>query len=394
MTDLSSDTSPQVDALEAEKWQFERECRLREVAVKEREQANRDSEVRLKEREIRASTWKSPLTVAVFAAAVAGAGNAIVAIVNGSLQRELESSKRVAELTLERSKAESTRILEMIKTGDNDRAASNLDFLIQSGLITDDLITKKLTAFLKTRQPGTGPSLPASDPRFALDQSSRIDQASQTSLQERLNKYLSFLDQIGFPPSMTKVLIHIESKQIGNAYYDGSRIVIDKRLVEDPSVALREYTHHVLSIGNEKKPWQGQYAAVESGLADYFACSFLGDPKVGTLVAKVLKTGKSQLRLLENTRTFDEFRTLREFEVNYEGAEIWGGLFWKLRLELELHAADRLLAAAWQATAMQKSSFSAELFIASMLRESAKLGESERLTVRTALSDRRFPLPK
>ena len=58
--------------LELERWRFERECRERELALKEREQANKDAELELRRREQRAATWRSPLTVAIFAAAVAG----------------------------------------------------------------------------------------------------------------------------------------------------------------------------------------------------------------------------------------------------------------------------------------------------------------------------------
>lgn len=62
--------------------------------------------------------------MAILAATLAAVGNAIVAVVNGLEQRQLE-----------RQKGEETRILEMIKTGDPDKAAENLKFLLDSGLI-------------------------------------------------------------------------------------------------------------------------------------------------------------------------------------------------------------------------------------------------------------------
>lgn len=383
--------SPQ---LETEKWAFERECRLHELALKERDQANKDREVKLRENELRASTWRNPLVVAILAAAVAGLGNAVVAFVNGSLQRDLENNKRVSEQTLERSKAESSRILEMIKTGDNDKAASNLDFLIQSGLLTDDVVIKKLTEYLQKRTPGTGPSLPGSNSRFTLDSIENIDSATQEALQTRLNKYLIFLDEVGFPPSKLNVRVQIEAKPINNAYYDGAKVIIDKRLASDPWVALREYTHHILGVGFENQPWTGQYAAVESGLADYFAASFLGDPRVGVVTAKVLKTGQAQLRMLNNNRTFEEFKKLRDFAVNFEGAEIWGGLFWKLRTDLGAHDVDRLLADSWRAAATSGRQFTAESFIVSVLEASKKLGTAKEQLVRATLAARRFPVPQ
>jgi hypothetical protein len=126
---------------EREKWQFER-------TLREREQANRDAEVALRREEQARSRWRSPLVVGIFAAAVAAAGNAVVAFVNGRLQRDLEDGKAGAQLVLEQSKAESDRILEMIKTDDPDKAAEILAFLLDTGLVNDQQHIKNLRAFL------------------------------------------------------------------------------------------------------------------------------------------------------------------------------------------------------------------------------------------------------
>lgn len=83
------------------------------------------------------------------AATVAAIGNAAVTVVNGILQRQLEDEK-----------SEQTRILEMIKTGDPDKAANNLEFLLKAGLISDPARQAKLREFLATREPGSGPTLP------------------------------------------------------------------------------------------------------------------------------------------------------------------------------------------------------------------------------------------
>jgi hypothetical protein len=147
--------------LEREQWLADLEIRRREIAIRERDQANRDAELTLKELEHRAAAWRNPLTVAIFAAAVAAACNAVVALVNGSLQRDLDEKRQSSEIALERSKAESTRILEMIKTGDRDQAAGNLEFLLQSGLIADKQLSARLDNYLRTRKPGSGPSLPS-----------------------------------------------------------------------------------------------------------------------------------------------------------------------------------------------------------------------------------------
>src|SRR5919109_1301393 len=160
LPDVPGGSMPEDPTFERYQWLTDVEFRKRELALKECEQKNRDAELKLKEREHRSSAWRSPLIVAILAATAAAAGNAVIAIVNGRLQRELENNKRTAEIALEGSKAESTRILEMIKTGDPEHAASNLQFLVQAGLISDQALLSRVKAFLEQRRPGSGPALP------------------------------------------------------------------------------------------------------------------------------------------------------------------------------------------------------------------------------------------
>jgi GH24 family phage-related lysozyme (muramidase) len=140
-------------SFEQEKSESERAFRERELRIKERAQENADAELRMKQTEQAASRWKNPLVVAILAAAIAGVGNAWVAYFNGTSQTALEKLK-----------SEQARILEMIKTGNADKAAENLQFLLDAGLIVDPAIGARLTTFLKTRKPGTGPALPSSLP--------------------------------------------------------------------------------------------------------------------------------------------------------------------------------------------------------------------------------------
>jgi hypothetical protein len=177
---------------EREKWLAEIELRKRELDLKERDQANRDAEIELKRQEQAASKWRSPLVVAILAAAAAAAGNATVTVINGNLQRDLEGRKRDAEIRLEASKAESTRILEMIKTGDIERAAGNLEFLLKTGLVTDAERITKLTEFLKNRTRGGGPSLPAPASRIGFETTESLTIPLQSSLQKVLEEYIAY----------------------------------------------------------------------------------------------------------------------------------------------------------------------------------------------------------
>jgi len=88
---------------------------------------------------------------------------------NGRAQVDLETTKAEQSRVLEEGKAEAARILEVIKTGnDPEKAAENLKFLVDTGLISDAGRRKNIQAFLDSRKPGQGPSLP---PAAALAQS-------------------------------------------------------------------------------------------------------------------------------------------------------------------------------------------------------------------------------
>ena len=135
-----------------EKWVRECEFREREIRVKELEQHNKSQELEAKRVELAGSGWRSPLVVAIMAASIAALGNAGVALTNGIFQRQLEDEK-----------AELARILEMVKTGSPDKAADNLAFLINIGLVSRKIQVEKLADFLSKRQPGEGPALPSAD---------------------------------------------------------------------------------------------------------------------------------------------------------------------------------------------------------------------------------------
>ncbi len=142
--------------LERRKLDFEREKWEAKVAHQQRLAAREDAEHQLRaadfdlrREEHRRAGWRNPLVVAILAATIAAVGNGVVTVVNGSLQRAIESQR-----------SDSVRILEMIRTaGDSDKAAENLKFLLEAGLVDNPSRIEKLKAFLEKREPGTGPSL-------------------------------------------------------------------------------------------------------------------------------------------------------------------------------------------------------------------------------------------
>src|SRR5215470_5384902 len=150
--------------LEREKSRAEQEFRSRELTLKERAQSQQEHELALKRQEARLSRWTNPLALAIFGAAFAGLVNAGLNALNNRYQLKLEREKGEATNKLEANKSEAARILEMIKTSDSDKAAENLRFLVDSGLLAEGPLSIKIRQFLEARKPGTGPFLASSQP--------------------------------------------------------------------------------------------------------------------------------------------------------------------------------------------------------------------------------------
>jgi hypothetical protein len=139
---------PSIDPLkfELEKWEAEQARLEKEFGLREREVMFKEAEAR------RARLW-NPLAIAVLGAAIAAAGSALVSWENGRANLELETFK-----------TESARVFEVVKTGNPDTAARNLQFLLETGLIQNTKTVANLRNYLGARRQGEGVALPASDP--------------------------------------------------------------------------------------------------------------------------------------------------------------------------------------------------------------------------------------
>jgi len=347
--------------------------------------------VLLKEKELKGSTWRNPVAVAIFAAAAAALGNAGVALVNGASQRELDERKRGAEIALERSKAESTRILEMIKTGDAERAAANLQFLLQAGLIGDQALSTKVEIFLKNRRPGDGPSLPSPDGRLGFEKSEFLTETVRRGLEAALGRYFDFLDRVGFPKPSRTVTVAIDPDDMLNAYYSEGRIVIGRRLVDDTSVAFREYNHHMLMAGKDKE-WKGPFGALESGLADYFACSFLNSPKLGEKMAQLFEPKMPFIRNLVNNKSYSDLKNPDDADYIYSGAEVIGGFLWGIRGRLGAEVADPMVATTWLSFRIPDDEGRiVPAFVAALVTAAEAKGRSAADAVRASATAKKLP---
>jgi hypothetical protein len=373
---------------EREKWRDELNLRTRELALKE-------AELQAKRAAPPASPWyTNPLVLAILAATVAAIGNAVVATVNGRMQRRLENTKRDAELTLEATKAESTRILEMIKTGDTEAAAKNLQFLVDTGLVASPERAEKLRNYLADRAPGSGPALPATSPRFGFEKTESLPTSLQESIRRNLEGFVSYLDQAGFPKDAKRANVKIYKMDQPNAFYRDGTLEIDVGYAEDPYTALREFGHHALTAPMGDKPWaRGSHVMpIESGLADYFAGSFLNNPRVGEVIARLEGLDVPYLRTLDNERRYSEFAALEQEMQYHSGGEIWGGAFWEMRSRLGREKLDPILARAWLVEAASEQEPTAKSFVAALLTAAEDKISAD--AIRSVLRHRGFPVPR
>jgi hypothetical protein len=380
------------------RFEFEREKWRDELALRQRELAFKEQELAAKRHDQAASPWTNPLVLAILAAAIAAVGNAVVATVNGRMQRRLEVTKRDAELALEATKAESTRILELIKTDDTEKVAENLTFLIDAGLVTEQERVKKLRAFLKQRKKGEGPSLPAVSLRYDFEPTESLTPALQRRVERDLDEYIAYLDSIGFPREARRPRIKIHKLDPPNAQYVDGTMEIDPTFATDPFAAPREWNHHILNGQAELDRWPDDhaYGPIESGLADYFVASFRNDPKVGKVIARLLNWHTPYLRNMANDRAFSNTSNIppNDDAYHYLG-EIWSGAFWKMRDKLGREVADRLLVQAWVAAVSKRPrQTTARSFVSAVLATANKSVPDRVDEIREMFREREFPLPK
>jgi hypothetical protein len=218
------------DPSEREKWEADVRLREREIAVREREAA-------AKAEELRRSRWREPIVLAVLAAALAAGGNAVVAVINGNLQRaaderhsiaenKLQTAKGSEERQLEEGKAEAARILEVVKTNNPDKAAENLKFLLETGLLTDPARRASMEKYLASRRSGTGVVLPTAadtpSKHWLMSEITRFYQGNQYTcklkegvdvallkqqISDSINSSVSILDPLTASPDKNGVLV-------------------------------------------------------------------------------------------------------------------------------------------------------------------------------------------
>jgi hypothetical protein len=162
-------------------------------------------------------------------------------------------------------------------------------------------------------------------------------------------------------------------------------------MASDTDVLYREYAHHVLNLLVPDREQQ-VYAEIESGLADYFTCSFTNDPVFAENAAKkVFKKAygfkQDYIRNLDNNLKFSNLPPNPHYQ---QLGEIWGGAFWEIRQLLKPEVADRLLFSTWKTMASSENlNDRGESFVISLLEQSKSIeGGKYNDQIRSIFEDR------
>jgi hypothetical protein len=139
--------------------------REQKVEIREEGVAIRERLVELREKSAQRSKWRDPLFLAIVAAFVGLLGNVAVTLVQGSQNLIAQKKKSDLDRGADQDKARSDLILRAIKTDDTETSKKNLDFLIQTGILSDaegkieKYIQEKGAPFLPSEAP-SGPASP------------------------------------------------------------------------------------------------------------------------------------------------------------------------------------------------------------------------------------------
>jgi hypothetical protein len=181
----------------------------------------------------------------------------------------------------------------------------------------------------------------------------QLSAALRRNIERILVDYQAYLQRIGFRSKFGAFEMSFERTRKFISYYDPQydRIVTNEAYAGEEDYLRRDYTHHALSTTRKDLWTRGQsnwtVAAIESGLAAYFPCSFKGGHLFGDGAAHI--AGQSVPFFdLTNIRGFAEIEKTDD-SIATTGLEVWGGAFWELRAQVGTRIADRLLWRAWSA---------------------------------------------
>ena len=182
--------------------------------------------------------------------------------------------------------------------------------------------------------------------------SSSLTPELKQNLGRVFGNYHAYLQSVGFSLGKNPPTAFVNPSVVEQTYYEPAenQIVISSDWFNFQDAGLREYTYYSLIAVNKDLSQAVAVQGLESGLADYFPCSFLNRSEFAKELFESIEKKhpgfKVPLRNLDNRRSFTEINA-GQTELHDEG-NIWGGAFWQLRTQIGRASADKLLFATWK----------------------------------------------
>jgi hypothetical protein len=178
--------------------------------------------------------------------------------------------------------------------------------------------------------------------KLVFTASSNVSRTVKSQIEDSFQKYQQYLQILGYKGTGGRIEIDIREKmETGTiAYYlpDKRQLVIDSKYANSAPVLYREYMHHVLysaGLPQDSSDALWAYYSIESGLAWYFPCSFVGNPKPDVSSWDLTKR-----------RSFGDLQPNIGSAMS-DGTEVWGSAFWEMRQTLGQKDADKTIFDAW-----------------------------------------------
>lgn len=193
--------------------------------------------------------------------------------------------------------------------------------------------------------------------------------AQEARLQQDVSHYREYLSRIGIRDNLQDAPVHVVGAPedvsgdsripMSSAYRDGA-IYLLADVADSATVALREYTHHALQA-SERLPdeWTAPARLIESGLAYYLPCSFVGDSVFGTGAAAAYVHDISAPGPTVNRRSQDT-------DKYSAGGLRWAHWLWLLRDAVGPTVVDPILVSAWFADDMTTTDNPGQTFVDSI----------------------------
>jgi hypothetical protein len=323
-------TSTASGSLDERKLEYDVSAKQRELDLKESKIAAREREVASKEKELERSRWLNPTVIGILVAGIGLISSLAVARLNNKATQDVE-----------RMRAQSTIILEAIRTGTGNTEASctNLLFFADLELIDDpkQTIRKKCASV-----PAGAPSLPSAGEVAHFIKSAQLTPQVETTLKQTLSRFRGdYLSKFDIRPAIVpQVAVDDDKIRTLGCYHaceNGSTIYFLTGYAT-PALAVHEFTHTVLMPksppGDLDKQWL--YSAIEAGIANYLTADFLSSPVIDDFN-------------LEGTPV--SFSQIPHSWVGGqgEGGMAWGAFLWRLRGHAggQTEAVTRAVLRAW-----------------------------------------------